>query len=123
MLRDFYFRKEDDVNYTPDVMEISSEQEELVYQVKMILLTNKTEVLGESQFGANQEDMLFTTSDFDGSMLARNLVDQINQYSEIARVFNLGITAKRMVDPNNAYKDVMLLDVTVKGKSAFGVIV
>ena len=122
MLKDLYFRGETDPNFTPDVLETSSELEALVYQIKMIIMTNKTEVLGEKDFGANQEDLLFTTSNMLGSMITKNMVDQINQYSELARAYNIDLDAKRIKDPDNPNRDIMFLDIKINGKSAFGII-
>lgn len=122
MLKDFYFRGDTDPNFIPDVLETSNELEALVYQIKMIIMTNKTEVLGEKDFGANQEDMLFTTSGVIASMLTKNMVDQINQYSELARAYDIGLEAKKMRDPANPNRDLMFLDIKVNGKSAFGII-
>ena len=122
MLKELYFRGESDPNFMADVLETSSELEALVYQIKMILLTNKTEVLGEKDFGANQEDMLFTTSNMTGAMIAKSMVDQINQYSELARAYNIDLDVKRSRDPNNPNRDIMFLDIKVNGKSSFGII-
>lgn len=122
MLKDFYFRGPSDPNYVDGILEISSEIEELVYQLKMIILTNKTEVLGDSNFGANQADMLFSTSSTTGALMVKAMTDQINTYSEMARAYSIDIDGKRIQDPQKPNRDLIFLDMKINGKSAFGII-
>ena len=58
-LAEFYFRNADDPNYIEDILEVSDEIEILIYQIKMVLLTNQGEVLGEPKFGGELQKILF----------------------------------------------------------------
>ena len=58
-MREIYNRDPLDPNYTPYQIETSDPVEICVGQIKMLLLTNKGEVLGDPKFGLNLEDLIF----------------------------------------------------------------
>ncbi len=59
-MREIYNRDPLDPNYNPYQIETSDPVEICVGQLKMLLLTNKGEVLGDPKFGLNLEDLIFT---------------------------------------------------------------
>lgn len=59
-MREIYNRDPEDVKYDPYILEVSDPVEICVGQIKMMLLTNKGEVLGDPKFGVNLEDLIFT---------------------------------------------------------------
>jgi hypothetical protein len=58
-MREIYNRDPSDVKYDPYILEVSDPIEVCVGQLKMMLLTNKGEVLGDPRFGLNLEDLIF----------------------------------------------------------------
>jgi hypothetical protein len=58
-MREIYNRDPEDPNYNPYQLETTDPTEICVGQLKMILLTNKGEVLGDPKFGLNLEDLIF----------------------------------------------------------------
>lgn len=58
-MREIYNRDPLDPNYNPYQIETSDPVEICVGQIKMLLLTNKGEVLGDPKFGLNLEDLIF----------------------------------------------------------------
>lgn len=58
-MREIYNRDPGDVKYDPYILEVSDPVEVCIGQLKMILLTNKGEVLGDPKFGLNLEDLIF----------------------------------------------------------------
>ena len=78
-VRDFYTRTEGDPKFRPDQVEVYDELEACITQVRMTLLTNKGEVLGESDFGIQVEKYLF---DFDLNpfQLADEANGQVGKY-------------------------------------------
>ena len=77
--RDFYLRDENDPSFDSDQIEVYDELEACINQVKMTLLTNKGEVLGEPDFGIQIENYLF---DFDINpyLLSDEANGQISKY-------------------------------------------
>jgi hypothetical protein len=59
-MREIYNRDPMDPSYNPYQIEVTDPVEICVGQLKMLLLTNKGEVLGDSKFGMNLEELIFT---------------------------------------------------------------
>jgi hypothetical protein len=59
-MREIYNRDPDDPNYNPYQLETTDPVEICIGQLKMLLLTNKGEVMGDPQFGLNLEDLIFS---------------------------------------------------------------
>lgn len=59
-MREIYNRDPLDPNYNPFQIETTDPIEICVGQLKMLLLTNKGEVLGDPKFGMNIEDLIFS---------------------------------------------------------------
>lgn len=110
-------RDESDPSYKPDVLEINDEIEALISQVKMVIGTNKGEVLGEPEFGFDLEGMLFTTDFF---MLPFNtmITTQVKEYCEIAQAYPVSVDAYEY--PVDAFRSAVILDIKIDEKSAFG---
>ena len=118
-MREFYFRTESDPLFQPDVFEVSSEIEALLYQIRLVMNTRKGDVLGQDTFGANMDDLLFSF-DFSNSVLNSVLVDQVNNYCEMARSYKLDFAVKKY--QGDKYRDIGLIDVAINGKSIMGFI-
>lgn len=115
-MREFYLRDDNDPNYIPDILETSNEMEALVYQIRMTIGTSSGEVLGETLFGADPEDMLFATN-YNIDAWNNKLLEQLKKYSMVAREHNLEVNTVTMTD---GYKDVGILDIKINGKSIIG---
>ena len=59
-MREIYNRDPLDPNYNPFQIETTDPVEICVGQLKMLLLTNKGEILGDPKFGMNLEDLIFS---------------------------------------------------------------
>ena len=58
-MRDIYNRDPQDPNYVPNILEVTDPIEICVGQLKMMLLTDKGEVLGDPKFGIAFESLIF----------------------------------------------------------------
>ena len=54
-LRDFYLRQTNDPAFRPDQLEVYDDLEGMLQQIRMVLFTQKGEVLGEPDFGLDVE--------------------------------------------------------------------
>lgn len=59
MLKELYLRDITDPKYKPYIMETSNPIEVLLNKIRMILYTNRGEVMGEPDMGMDLEDYLF----------------------------------------------------------------
>ena len=79
MLRDIYAIPEEEPRYKDNAIEITSELDEIIQQVDMILFTNKGDVLCMPEFGCNLGRYLFDTS-YNESVIRQIIMDQINNF-------------------------------------------
>ena len=78
-IRDFYMRSESDPRFRPDQIEVYDEIEASINQTKMTLLTRKSEVLGEPQFGLQIEQYLFDF-EVEPTRLSEEAQSQVTSY-------------------------------------------
>ena len=57
---EIYNRDPSDINYKTNIVEVTQPVEICLGQLKMFLLTNKGDVLGDPKFGLNLEDLVFS---------------------------------------------------------------
>jgi len=72
---EIYNRDPEDPNYKSDVLEITDPIEICIGQLKMMLLTNKGEVLGDPSFGLGLEELVFTMG-----LSQKTLTDEIDRH-------------------------------------------
>lgn len=117
-LKDFYMRSDGDPKFKKGILQVTDETEEAVSQIKMTLLTEKGEVLGEPEFGLDVNRYLF---DFDtdpfGLSSQANL--QVEKYVSAAKLKNIEITPSKFTDDKD--RDVFVLQVNINGDNPFGV--
>jgi len=118
-IRDLYMRDPSDPNYQSGMLEISNEIEILIAQVKMIINTRKGEVLGDPNFGANLEDLLFT---FNLNQYSINsiLTDQIKMYCPLGDKYAISFQVNFA---KGTVRDICVIDVVINGTPYFGVAV
>ena len=59
MIREIYLRDASDPRYNPRLLEINDPIEAILSKIRMLIYTNKGEVLGEPDLGMNLESRLF----------------------------------------------------------------
>ena len=59
-MREIYNRDPNDLTYNPYQLEVTDLVEICIGQLKMVLLTNRGEVLGDPDFGLNLEELVFS---------------------------------------------------------------
>ncbi len=58
---DLYFKNENDLSYNSLELEETTDLGNLISQIKMLLFTNRGEVLGTTTLGINLENLIFET--------------------------------------------------------------
>ena len=79
MLKEIYLRDPSDPLYSADILEHSSELENLLGQIRMLLYTKQGDVMGSYDFGFNLEDSLFLFN-LNEAELKQRLLSAINAY-------------------------------------------
>jgi len=117
-IRDFYSRTEDDPKYKDGVLENSDELEECIAQIKMALLTNKGEVLGEPGFGLEVNKYLFDF-EIDPFKLSNDANTLIENYVTGSSKYDIGIKPSKYTDDKE--RDIFVLGVNIEGEDPFGI--
>lgn len=114
-VRDFYTRTEGDPKFRPDQVEVYDELEACITQVRMTLLTNKGEVLGEPDFGIQVEKYLF---DFDLNpfQLADEANSQVGKYVSESKRRNITLNPY-YIDDEKGNKQY-ILNINIDGRNS-----
>ena len=117
-LKDFYMRSDGDPKYKKGILQVSDETEEAVSQIKMTLLTEKGEVLGEPEFGLDVNKYLF---DFetDPFGLSNQATSQVERYVSASKFKNIEIKPSKFTDDRD--REVFVLEVNINGDNPFGI--
>ena len=83
----------------------------IVQKYEMIIFTNKGELLGDPDFGADLTKLLFETK-ISAEAVKSNIIDQINQYINELQGTSYTLEVHFEQDPEN-YQDVMIIDFTL----------
>lgn len=120
MYLDFYMRTQDDPNFVPGVFAVSDPTESLVEQIKMTLLTDQGEVMGDPNFGFGAYNYLFDTHTADTQAISANADQQINAYVALAN--KTTVTTNAVVYQVEKYRNAIGLDVQVGNLGKFGIL-
>lgn len=107
----------DDANFKPDILEVNDPIEQLISQIKMMLFTNRGEVLGAPDFGANLEEMLFTFN-LNEFSLKQMLNDQTLKFIPMSINYQVEYDVKFA---KGTVRDICLIDIFINNRPAFGV--
>lgn len=119
MLKEIYLRDSSDPYYSENVLEHSSELENLLGQIRMILYTKKGDVMGSYDFGYNLEEKLFLL-DVDENELKSQLTTDIYQYCPDASNFNVEVKTQFF---QGTVRDICLLDIYIDSRKTLGILV
>lgn len=120
MYLDFYLRPPDDPNFISNTFVVSDQTECLVEQIKMTLLTNKGEVMGDTNFGFGAYNYLFDTHTADTAAITANADQQIANYVTLANKVEINTSA--VVYQVEKYRNAIGLDIQVGVLGKFGIL-
>jgi len=104
---DFYIIGPDDPTYTPLQVVEDELLNVIVQKYKMVLFTNKGEVLGDPDFGANLLELLYQTK-VSESYVRNTISDQIARYIPELLNTSYSLNVVFVQDPVN-YQDIMFV--------------
>lgn len=104
---DFYIIGPDDPTYTPLQVIEDELLNVIVQKYKMVLFTNKGEVLGDPDFGANLLELLYQTK-VSESYVRNTISDQIVRYIPELLNTSYSLNVVFVQDPVN-YQDIMFV--------------
>lgn len=110
-LRDFYIKYEEHPRFTVSKIIEDEAVEIMINKIEMILFTNKGEVLGDSNFGADLYFFLHKTK-VAAETVESIIGDQFKKY--IPELNNFAYTLKVTILPGT-FQDVLFIDINVNG--------
>jgi len=114
MIRDIYLKHINDPGYNQDSIMESQEFEVLLSQIKMTLLTPNRSVLGFSEYGVDEESILFNFSDsVDLESLEASLRFQLKKYCTLLRNRDWDVSAVIVPDSIDQHRDTIHAVLTV----------
>jgi len=119
MAREIYMRDPSDPFYRSEILEVNDEVEMLLGQIKMMLYTNRGEILGAPDFGANLEEYLFTFS-VNEYALRKMLMDQTIKFIPLAEKYQVDYDIKFA---QGTVRDICVIDIKILNQPVFGVVV
>ena len=90
MLKDIYAIPEEENRFDDKALEITSELDEIIQQVDMILFTNKGDVLCMPEFGCNLGKYLFDTA-YNENLIRQIIMNQINSFIYLDGSYNVDV--------------------------------
>lgn len=118
-IQDFYMRSENDPKYKKDILENSDELEEAITQIKMTLLTEKGEVLGEPDFGIDVNKYLFEY-EIDPFALSEQAYSQLEVYVAASRTHDIEVTPAEYTDEKD--RKSFVLGININGSEPFALL-
>lgn len=120
MIREIYIRTENDPFFVPGVIDYSNEIERIISEIKMILGTEKGNVLGSYNFGVDLNYMVFNTKK-SAEDVAREIDDQIREY--VNKSDDIYIETKVSFGDSGEGYDYAVIDIYINGNKAIGFLV
>jgi hypothetical protein len=119
MLQEIYCRNYDDPGYTYNQLSTKNALEAFLTKLRMIIFTNKGEILGQYDLGLDLERMLFELN-FNAADLQKDFYNQIGQYAPEAVNYNININVNFVP---GSVRDIAYIDIYIDGTKYLGVVV
>ena len=114
---DFYILYKDHPRYVPKELIEDEVVNVIIQKYEMILFTNKGEVLGDPEFGANLLELLYQTK-VSESYVVSTIDEQIAIYIPELANTNYTLNVVFVQDPEN-YQDIMFVNLKIADYSVY----
>lgn len=116
MERDLYLRDSTDSKYSYLGLESTLPLENVISKVKMILFSNKGDVLGDPEFGMNLEDYVFD-KDFPEEVIKRKFNAMVAEYIPNTN-YMIALDIKHATD---GYINIAYLNISIDGNKVLSI--
>lgn len=109
---EFYIKNIEDPGFDPNSLQTDEELSILLTQIETCLFTRKGDVLGDTDFGANLEDYVYSLQ-YNDTMLTNVINDQFNRYIPLAKKYNTRVSVDFL---EKEEINVAFVDITIDNK-------
>lgn len=120
MVTEIYTRSFKDKNCDPNKVEHTDQVERIIQEIKMVMSTNKGDVLGDYHLGCNIEDLVFKTKK-DASELESIISEQIAEYVQAGPDYKISTEVK--FGKGNDGCDIALVDIYINQQKATSILI
>jgi hypothetical protein len=117
MLKEIYCRTNEDPGYNPNIIDTNSSLEGVLTKIRMILFTQRGEVMGASELGMNLEEMLFKFS-FDEARVRGEFINQLYRFVPESSDFRVDLKVSFVP---GTVRDLAYLNIYIDGTKYLGV--
>jgi hypothetical protein len=119
--KDFYIGYENHPRFTVNKIIVDDLVRIIIQKYEMIIFTNKGEVYGDNNFGADLLRLLYETK-ISSDSVKSIIIEQINNYIPELSGFNYTLEVEFKNDPER-HQDVMIIDFKFSGYEVNAVII
>jgi len=118
MLAEIYCKNPRDPQYVYQQLETSNPIEALLTKLRMIMFTNRGEILGEPDLGLDLEYHLFELN-FNSFQLQQNFLGQVAKYVPEAQYYKVDLQVSFVP---GTVRDIAYIDIYIDGRRYLGVV-
>tara|TARA_B100000900_G_C20598020_1_gene724245 strand:- start:60 stop:416 length:357 start_codon:yes stop_codon:yes gene_type:complete len=116
---ELYINNYEDPNYDENIIHTGDEIKALMTQIETILFTNKGEVIGNHDFGASLEDMIYDFQ-WNEQQIVSEINHQLEDYCPLADKYNVQVSVEFT---KGEIRDVAMLNIVIDSKYTVGVLI
>jgi hypothetical protein len=109
---ELYIKDINDPNYDPQQIQSDEEISMLLTQIEVMLFTRKGEVLGDSDFGANLEDYVYSFM-YNDQMIKSVIIEQLERYIPLSKKFDTQVSVEFAQETE---RNLVFVDIVVDNK-------
>jgi hypothetical protein len=118
MIREIYCRNTNDPDYRPNQLETGDELEALLTKIRMIIFTQKGEVLGYPDLGLSLDKLLFELG-VGNVRIQNDFLGQLANFAPEAGKYNVDIQVNFQ---QGEIRDFCFIDIYIDGSKYLGVV-
>lgn len=112
MLKDIYAIPETEPRYKDNIVEVTSELDEIIQQIDLLLFTKKGDVLMLPNFGCNLEEYLFETT-YNEALVRNIILEQIHNFIYLDGTYKVDVDVSFVQWEFNV---AMIVDLTINNQ-------
>ena len=116
---ELYIKTLGDPNFDADQLQSDDDIQMLLTQIETLIFTNKGEVMGNSEFGLNIEDYVYSFR-YNDNMLQSMISEGIYRYCPLSYKYPVNVSVEFTEETE---RNMVFIDITIDGRYVIGLYV